>query len=242
MKKLSKKTTESMKKWFGDYEQHNKRNTIPEDIKKELVEYYDSGYGFKRIAKQLNTSYTKCRRLFLIFLEHKCRTGRSVVTEPLRERRKELATEIGRFKNWPEKYPHIHKNSRTGLQGYYQKTNGDWIWLRSCWEYIYAKWLDKNKKNWKYEVRQYKINGKSYRPDFFIYDNQENISEIIEIKSSYFNEATDRINKALDTKKEHNLPIILITDIKPYIQKDRSYMKELREWKRIRKSKAELEK
>lgn len=132
MKTLSQETVNKTKKWMNDNKEYKGRKIkwwikfpLNDITKKELTNYYDEGYGFKRIAKQLGLTYSTCRRLFLVHLGHECRTGTSVVTEPLRERRREIAIEEGRFINWTEKYPHIQNNSKTGLQGYYQTKGGD---------------------------------------------------------------------------------------------------------------------
>ena len=41
-----------------------KNNPLDKNILKELQQIYDSGYGYKNIAKSLGISYTQCRRLF----------------------------------------------------------------------------------------------------------------------------------------------------------------------------------
>jgi hypothetical protein len=54
--------------------------------------------------------------------------------------------------------------------------------MKSSWEIKYAEYLDKNNINWKYEEITYNLGETTYTPDFFIYDENNNLKEIIEIK------------------------------------------------------------
>lgn len=64
-----------------------------------------------------------------------------------------------------------------GYSGYYKN-----IFLRSSYEYAYAKYLDFNNLEWRYEEENFEIDGELYKPDFFIYQNNV-LMKIIEIKS-----------------------------------------------------------
>lgn len=56
-------------------------------------------------------------------------------------------------------------------------------YLRSSYEYVYAKILEKQGINYKLEQEVYYLeNGMSYKPDFFIY-KKDKLIEIVEIKS-----------------------------------------------------------
>ena len=55
--------------------------------------------------------------------------------------------------------------------------------LKSSWEYEVAKYLDNNGYIWKYEEITYSLDKKSsYTPDFFIYDEKNNLLKLIEVK------------------------------------------------------------
>lgn len=216
----SKKIKQNLRKeWI-------KNNPLDEDIFKELQQIYDSGYGYKNIAKSLGISYTQCRRLFS-HLQINVRTGMNVITEPLREFRKYRVTgERSPWYRWPEKTPDAQKkNEKTGIQGYYQIKSGDYIWLRSTWEYIYVKWMEKNNIQFEYEPQTIKLpNGESYLPDFKLIDGT-----YIEIKSMF--RGNSRVYKPLMARNLLNIKIVIIEDIKPYCE---SYNKELKEWKQKR--------
>ncbi|MFD2446030.1 hypothetical protein ACFSO7_18895 [Bacillus sp. CGMCC 1.16607] len=66
-------------------------------------------------------------------------------------------------------------------RGYAGYNNG--VFLRSSYEYAYAKYLDFNKVEWKYEVQSFDLGHKIYKPDFFIYSEEGSLINIIEIKS-----------------------------------------------------------
>jgi hypothetical protein len=207
-----------------------------DDVREQLREEYNSGIGFKRLSVTLGTSYTKLRRIFLYLgIEH--RRGRNIVTNKLREIRSEnVRGHKSPWYNWTEKYPHLAKNSKTGLQGYYKRKNGEYVWLRSCWEYIYAKWLDKNDKIWEYETRTYHFEDFSYRPDFIVFGNED--WYIVEVKSNYYGVRRDKIQRLKEYISEEK--VIVINNIEEYT--NNSYAKELRKWKKERLSKEDLEK
>ncbi|MBM7555961.1 NUMOD3 domain-containing DNA-binding protein [Halanaerobacter jeridensis] len=65
-------------------------------------------------------------------------------------------------------------------------------YLRSSYEFVYAKCLERLNIDYEVEETTYFLeNGTSYKPDFFLYDNDE-LVKIVEIKSEY----KSRIKKA----------------------------------------------
>lgn len=61
------------------------------------------------------------------------------------------------------------------------------IKFRSTWEAKTAEYLDSKNINWKYEEKEYSISETtSYRPDFFIYDEHDNLLKIIEVKGYHW--------------------------------------------------------
>jgi hypothetical protein len=69
-----------------------------------------------------------------------------------------------------------------GYAGFYKG-----FYLRSSYEYAYAIYLDYHKINWSYETISYDIGYKTYKPDFFIYDESGSLLKIVEIKSRNIN-------------------------------------------------------
>lgn len=59
------------------------------------------------------------------------------------------------------------------------------IWMRSSWEVLYAKWLDKYNIIWTYESKIFDLGKSTYRPDFYL----PNINKYIEIKGFWRNDA-----------------------------------------------------
>lgn len=200
----------------------------------EIKELYNSGEGFKSLAKRYNTSYTVmrsfCRSNF------QCREGTNVCTPKLREKRRQKALNEHKTKTgWFD--PNIRRttalNTR-GVQYWFKKTNGDTVWLRSTYEYIYAKWLERNNIDWKIEQTHYILDdGRSYRPDFFIYENGI-LSKIVEIKGYWDNNS----DKALILNKEMNIEVCVIIDIKPFLEENTTYESELYKWKQLKETKA----
>ena len=105
------------------------------------------------------------------------------------------------------------------------------IWIRSSWEYVYIKWLDKNNIKYLYEANNYKLsNGESYRPDITILNPDGSIQKIIEIKGYYKN----RLYKVDMFRLEYpNILIEVVDDILPYSEL-KNMGKELELWKKLR--------
>jgi len=192
-----------------------------------LMKLYDE-FGIKAIVKIVGAplTYTKVRTIFAkLGIEISKRT----VTEDLKRVRSINAANKGNFKDWTTKF---HQRQERGMQGYYLTRRGSYVWLRSSYEYLYAKYLDENKIDWRFEERQYLLSsGASYRPDFFVYENDKLI-EIIEVKSMYFCTSQERLDKAKLAAIEYELNIKFVTQIE--LEKLCNLNKNLREWKKVR--------
>lgn len=203
---------------------------IPEPSKQYLKEVYDSGYGLKVLAREFNMSYTKMRTLFKK-LKIPLREGQSVVTEPLKKFRSEKLEGNNPWTDWTSKPQGHNKNMSKGIQGYFIDRLNRKVWLRSTWEFIFAKWLDSQDLDWGYEGIQYKLeNGESYRPDFSIYENGK-LVKIIEIKGYFKN----RDHKAKMLSNEYGIKVDTILDIEKYTEI--GYNRERKEWKQLTESK-----
>lgn len=206
----------------------------PCPLSNKIISLYDSGHGFKTLGKELNLSYSVIRKLCIDYIKMQTRKGKSIVTDELRKKRRHnVLGEKSPWFDWPNRLPGLLQKNGKSIQGLYTKKDGTKVWLRSTYEYIIAKWLDKINLDWKIEERVYKLsNGENYRPDFFIYEN-EILMSIIEVKSRYFNK-NNREYKFHMLKKEFNVECQLITDITKYTNK--TYHQELKEWKRLSKA------
>lgn len=201
-------------------------------IKNKIFYFYNEGYGYKSIAKWLDISYSEIRNLLLTFGDFVPRKGRNVVTDKLKIfRAQNVKGKKSPFFDWPKKNPQLISKTSKCVQGYYlRKHDNVLVYLRSTYEYIFAKWLDKNNFIWRIEETSFILsNGERYRPDFFIYENNKLLT-IIEIKSRYFNK-DNREYKFHMFKEEYNIDCSLVTDIKLFIENGSNYNKELCKWK-----------
>ena len=168
------------------------------------------------------------------------RTGYRAITSKLKEQRVVNATgNKSNWYDWTNRKPWMQEKTTRSIQGYYKKKSGEYVWLRSTYEYIYAKWLDDRNIDWRIEVQSFKLSsGENYRPDFFIYQNGD-LESIVEIKSNYYNEETTyKYNMFKEEYPHVNSSIIFNIDIFTKL----GYHKEIKEWKAKRLSKVELEK
>jgi hypothetical protein len=195
--------------------------------------YETDGVGLKLLAKEVGINYTKIRRLFA-FADIPIRKGRSVVTEHLRQVRSDNAKKFGGWRDRQTK----NKNTERGVQGYFfNQSRQKYVWLRSTYEVILAKWLDTSKIDWDVESQQWMIGTESYRPDFFVYENG-NLVKIIEVKGYFKN----RLWKFDELKKDPSLKTVefcLIDEITPFLNGN-TYLGELKWWKQNRLLKLEL--
>jgi len=73
-------------------------------------------------------------------------------------------------------------NKSRGYIGYHTTWTGSKVFLRSKVEFIYARTLDHQKIEYKVESMTYCINGKNYKPDFFLYNQTGQLYKIVETK------------------------------------------------------------
>ncbi len=204
-----------------------KLNPCP--ISQKIETLYEEGHGFKTLAKNLELSYSVCRKLCVDYIGIEYRKGTNVVTDVLRKKRSDnVKGNKSPWYDWPHRMPELSSKNGKTIQGYYTKKDGNTVWLRSTYEYIIAKWLDKIDVDWNTEVQCYELsNGERYRPDFFIYEDNK-LKTVIEVKSRYFNKE-NREYKFHMFKEEYGLDCMLIIDITKFTNK--TYHQELKEWK-----------
>ena len=231
---LSKSTT--LKKFFNEMNDEEK-----ERLKKEIYHYYfEREWGIKLVARNvLGVTYTICRSLLQLY-NFEFRRGTNIVTNPMFKFRKEKAIlEKQTNSGWCD--PSIVRKTNycaRGIQGYYiNEIKKEYRWLRSSWEYIFAKFLNKIGADWDIEVSAYKLSdGTYYRPDFFIYKNKK-LKAIVEIKG-YFDNHSYKVDLLREEYfKDKDVEIVLIRDIKQFISSDTNLSREIKTWKKIRKSK-----
>jgi len=214
----------------------------PCPVQEKIVQLYRDGYGYKTLgsSENLNLSYSLMRKLLIDYWHVDVRTGYKAITSKLKEQRVVNATgNKSNWFDWTNRKPWMQEKTTRSIQGYYRKKSGEYVWLRSTYEYIYAKWLDGRNIDWKIEVQSFKLkNNENYRPDFFIYKNNV-LEAIVEIKSNYYiEEKTYKYNMFKEEYPHINSSIIFNIDIFSKL----GYHKEIKEWKAKRLSKVELEK
>lgn len=196
--------------------------------------YEDEGYGVAGLIKEfgLPTTYPALRMMILKELfGFPLRRGSNVITDRVRELRRtravEQANDPGSTFGKPQTT--MEYTSR-GIQGYYISTyTGRKHWLRSTYEYIFAKWLDKQKVDYDVEVQDFRLpTGEMYRPDFFLYDEDGKLAMIVEVKGYWLN----RVHKPKELSEMLGVRVAIVTDILSYT--DKSYDREKREWKQRR--------
>lgn len=220
----------------------NKNYELFQECKNFISKQYYDGYGIKWIAKKLNITYTRCRSILISYFNIDIRKGRSVVTDKVKEFRKEKSIlESNNKTGWNsiecrEKLK-IRNSNQRGVSGYYYNNSlQKYVWLRSTYEFIFAEWLDKNNNVWDVEVTTFKIKNTTYRPDFFIYDYEMNIKKIVEIKGYYDNRAY-KVGLLKNELPELEIVLLGATNktIENYIiENDKKYKDKLKQWKQKR--------
>lgn len=227
---FDKEVAAEIKKYLQDTYKNNNDVYFSEKSRLYLLDFYfNKNYGLKMIARGVGVSYTVIRRLFKrLNIEH--RKGYNVITDRVKQFRSErVSGNKNPWFDWCTTHPDMKDKNKMSISGYYKTNNNKFVYLRSTWEYIYAKWLDCNNINWSFETISYKLsNGEYYRPDFFIMDDNNNLKYIVEIKGFYKN----RMYKIELFKQNFpEIHIIIIDNISDYTN---NYLMEIKKWKRVR--------
>lgn len=86
-----------------------------------------------------------------------------------------------------------------GYSGYYKES-----YLRSSYEYVFARILDFDKTDWTYEEKIYSLNDRNYKPDFFLYKNKK-LEKVVEVKSEIKRENEKARANLSDLEKLHGI-------------------------------------
>lgn len=118
----------------------------------------------------------------------------------------------------------------TVYQGFYKT-----YYIRSSYEYVYLKILEKLNIKFEMELNTYQFkDGSYYTPDFFILDDCNNIIKIVEIKAedkNYYNEGLKTNQKMLE-EFNINIEMLSITELKKLCKENQISFDELsQEWK-----------
>lgn len=84
-------------------------------------------------------------------------------------------------------------------------------YLRSSYEYAYAKYLDYHLIPWSFEDNTFDIGYKTYKPDFFFYDQKEKLIKIVEIKSRNENSKKKALKALKVIEEEYKIKWELIS-------------------------------
>lgn len=117
---------------------------------------------------------------------------------------------------------------KSGYKGYY---NG--MVLDSSYEYIYCKILESNNIKYNVHEKNYQLEGRQYIPDFFLYNQNEELYEIVEIRGHRLN-LEDRIIDALELEVLIGIPVKVITELDLKVlcrESSLSYNKLKTEWR-----------
>ena len=121
-----------------------------------------------------------------------------------------------------------------GYCGYYTTHFGKKIYLRSTQEFVYAKYLDSIGVYYLTENIIYEIDGKNYKPDFFIYDGMfDKLDKIVEIK--YTNGEKAEYQKMYSIFFENigiKYEVISRCDIKDFIRMGIVTKDDINQWKK----------
>lgn len=201
--------------------------------------YFTKGYGFKSLIKdyELGVSYTQLRNIF-VALGIERRKGYNVVTDRLKEIRSENAKNKNYFTEWPKHHPELLKSSSNrGIQGYYyNKKLQKYVWLRSSYEYVYAKHLNNLNCIWDVECNYYNIKGRNYLPDFFIFTEDSVLVEIVEIKSDFYDRyLRDDFKNIVSFFKSKGITYKIIKEKGLAKLSNKSLGRMATEWKKIRR-------
>lgn len=161
----------------GAYKKHI-LGCFDNEFKDIIVKEYNNGLSLNDIIKKYNIGKTAIRNV-LVEKIGKLRTNKEAYKSGFISHDEETKSRISNSMKGNR-----NANHRGDRQSYY---NG--IRMDSSWEVKVAKYLDDNNYNWKYDSEKFLLSdGRYIHPDFFIYDDNDNLIKIIEVKG-YFRDA-----------------------------------------------------
>lgn len=125
----------------------------------------------------------------------------------------------------------MNKKIIGGYCGFYKGN-----FLRSSYEYVYCRILEKENITYKVEEKSYNLTSGRYTPDFHIYNENNKLVKIVEIKSSRRKEIIKAIERSKEIKKllKIDFEILQYNDLKKLCKKLKMDFKELSDyWKSI---------
>lgn len=213
--------------------EHLKYNRF-ETLMNEL--YVEKQYGLKLLSKHCGSDFVTYSRLRAIVKNMGIlRTGRVVVTNKVKEvRSKNVQGENNPWFNWPENIKMKDSHHKHHLCGHFIDSRGQSHYLRSSYEYAYAKYLDDEGVDFAVESKAFLLSdGRRYRPDFFLFKDGK-LNKVVEVKARYLEGSSLRIDKFNMFKEEYPgilSEIIYGSNLFEIVGK--SYGTVLREWKNI---------
>lgn len=81
--------------------------------------------------------------------------------------------------------------------------------MRSSWEIAYAKWLDKNNIEWRYELNTFDLGDTCYTPDFYLPET----NEYIEVKGYFPKKIKEKIELFKQLYHNINFKVLLGKDL-----------------------------
>jgi len=117
----------------------------------------------------------------------------------------------------PKNHPSFGKKINVGRNNpMFGKTAG-WHWkkykqigFRSSWEVAYAKYLDKNKIKWLYELKVFDLGDTTYTPDFYLPET----NEYIEIKGYWYRDTYKKFKKFKKQYSKIKIKLLMEKDLK----------------------------
>lgn len=205
-----------------------------ETLMKEL--YVEKQYGLKLLSKHCGSDLVTYSRLRSIVKNMGLlRTGQSVVTSKLKEvRSKNAQGENNPWFNWPENIKMKDSHHKHHLCGWFTDSRGRSHYLRSSYEYAYAKYLDDEGVDFAVESKAFLLSdGRRYRPDFFLFKDGK-LDRVVEVKARYVHGSKMRIDKFNMFKEEYSsIPSDIVYGKELFALVGRNQAEVLKEWKII---------
>jgi hypothetical protein len=119
--------------------------------------------------------------------------------------KEEVDIKITTHKNRLSKALSGKNNPHYGISPSFYTCEYNGVRLKSSYELKRAKFLDSINTKWKYEEITYELGDFTYTPDFFIYDDDNNLIRIEEVKSEYtYSLRKEKIDMFIEVYKEES--------------------------------------
>jgi len=202
----------------------NKGRIVTEETKKKIIKIHTGLKRSKKTCKNISDSLKgkykyNISKEFLIKEYIKKNKSMKIIAKEIECSEATICYRMKKYnilrRNRYEAMKGVPKSNKGKKHHWYGKIiHGKWgkykgIYMRSSWEILYAKYLDKQHINWQYEPIAFELDNTTYTPDFYLPEK----NKYIEIKGYWRDDSKKKFNKFKEKYPDKDITVLMKTDL-----------------------------